>query len=129
MCGRASAPMANKAMYDPKWSKNESFFDKIGLPVSGTIAAVIGALAFAHASTPEEWQKLDAASAKACIAASGFRDAKAGPSLHFSDDLAVDARIVSGVYPQDFMNGALGRMLCLYSRKSERAEMQEIPPL
>ena len=45
------------------------------------------------------------------------------------DDLAVDARIVSGVYPQDFMNGALGRMLCLYTRKSERAEVQEIPPL
>ena len=105
------------------------FLTRPGCRYLASIAAVIGALAFAHASTPEEWQKLDAASAKACIAASGFRDAKAGPSLHFSDDLAVDARIVSGVYPQDFMNGALGRMLCLYSRKSERAEVQEIPPL
>lgn len=89
-------------------------------------AAVTGTLPVAHASTPEAWQKLDEASAKACIAASGFRDAKAEPSLHFSDELAMDARIVSGVYPQDFMNGALGKMLCLYSRKTERAEVQEI---
>jgi hypothetical protein len=90
--------------------------------------AVLNALPLAHASTPEEWQKLDEASAKACIAASGFRDAKAEPSLHFSDELAVDARVVSGIYPQQFMNGATGRMLCLYSRKTERAEVQEILP-
>ncbi len=89
-------------------------------------AFVVGVLPVAQASTPEEWQKLDEASAMACIAASGFRDAKAEPSLHFSDELAVDARVVSGIYPQDFMNGALGRMLCLYSRKTERAEVQEI---
>lgn len=91
-------------------------------------AVLAGALPVAQASTPEEWQKLDDASAKACIAASGFRDAKAEPSLHFSDELAVDARVVSGVYPQDFMNGATGKMLCLYSRKTERAEVQEIKP-
>ena len=91
-------------------------------------AFVVGALPVAQASTPEEWQKLDDASAKACIAASGFRNAKAEPSLHFSDELAVDARIVSGIYPQDFMDGALGKMLCLYSRKTERAEVQEIKP-
>jgi hypothetical protein len=91
-------------------------------------AVVMSALPVAHASTPEEWQKLDEASAKACIAASGFRDAKAEPSLHFSDELAFDARIVSGIYPQDFMNGATGKMLCLYSRKTQRAEVQEIKP-
>lgn len=91
-------------------------------------AAVMGTLTVTHASTPEEWRKLEEASAKACMAASGFRDAKASPSLHFSDELAVDARIVSGVYPQDFMNGALGKMLCLYSRKTERAEVQEMLP-
>lgn len=89
-------------------------------------AAAVGTLVAAHASTPEEWRKLDEASAKACIAASGFRDAKAEPSLHFSDEMAVDARVVSGAYPQDFMNGATGKMLCLYSRKTERAEVQEI---
>ena len=88
----------------------------------------MSALPVSHASTPEEWQKLDEASAKACIAASGFRDAKAEPSLHFSDELAFDARMVSGIYPQDFMNGAVGKMLCLYSRKTERAEVQEIRP-
>ena len=88
----------------------------------------MGPLTVAHASAPEKWQKLEEASAKACMAASGFRDAKAEPSLHFSDELAMDARIVSGVYPQEFMNGAGGKMLCLYSRKTGRAEVQEIKP-
>lgn len=91
-------------------------------------AVLAGVSPVAQASTPEEWQKLDDASAKACIAASGFRDAKAEPSLHFSDELAVDARLVSGIYPQDFMNGVSGKMLCLYSRKTGRAEVQEIKP-
>lgn len=104
------------------------FLKRLGCRNLGFTAVVLGALPFAHASTPEEWQKLDDASARACIAASGFLDAKAEPSLHFSDELAIDARVVSGIYPQQFMNGAMGRMLCLYSRKTERAEVQEIKP-
>ena len=104
------------------------FWGKFGWRQLAFAVAAAGTLPVAHASTPEAWQKLDEASAKACIAASGFRDAKVEPSLHFSDELAIDARIVSGVYPQQFMKGATGRMLCIYSRKTERAEVQEILP-
>jgi hypothetical protein len=82
-------------------------------------------VAMTHASSPDAWAKLDAQSAKACIAASGFKNAKVSASTHFSDDVGYDVRMVSGTYPQKHMKGATGKMLCLYSRKSKIVEVQE----
>lgn len=39
----------------------------------------------------------------------------------------IDARLVTGTYPQAHMKGAKGTMLCLYNRKTRRAETQEAP--
>jgi hypothetical protein len=89
------------------------------------LAALAGA-PVAQASSTEAWAKLDAESAKACIAASGFTKAKVAPSIHFSDDAGYDVRLVSGTYPQKHMKGAAGKMLCLYGRKTKLAEVQEL---
>jgi putative lipoprotein len=68
---------------------------------------------------------VDRASAEACIAASGLRDATAGPVTRFSDDFLMDVRTVDGIWPQAHMQGAPASMLCLYNRRTQRAEAQE----
>ena len=80
-----------------------------------------------HASTSGSWAALDKVSDSACVKASGFRKARVAASIHFSDAVGMDARIVSGIYPQAHMNNAHGRMLCLYSRKTGKTEVQELP--
>jgi hypothetical protein len=79
-----------------------------------------------QASSDDAWAKLDAQSAKACIAASGFKKATVSASTHFSDAAGYDVRIVNGTYPQKHMKGAAGQMLCLYGRKSKLVEVQEL---
>jgi hypothetical protein len=80
----------------------------------------------AFASSPSSWKALDQKSAKACISKSGLRQARIGPAMRFSDRMMVDARIVEGRYRQRHMNGASVKMLCLYNRKLDRAEVQEL---
>ncbi len=46
--------------------------------------------------------------------------------MRFSDRMMMDARIVEGRYRQKHMNGASVKMLCLYNRKLDRAEVQEL---
>ena len=91
-----------------------------------TAFMLIGVDLMAHASSPDAWAKLDADSAKACIAASGLSKAKVSASTHFSDAAGYDVRVVSGIYPQKHMKGAAGQMLCLYGRKSKLVEVQEL---
>ena len=93
---------------------------------AGLILLVSGIASLAQASSPDAWAKLDADSAKACIAASGLTKAKVSTSTHFSDTAGYDVRVVSGIYPQKHMKGAAGKMLCLYGRKSKRVEVQEL---
>lgn len=80
----------------------------------------------ALASSDTAWAALDKASAKACIAATGFKNAKVSAPTRFSDTVGYDARIVTGTYPQAHMKGATGQMLCLYARKSKTVEVQEL---
>lgn len=96
------------------------------LLLSGVLAATV--MATANAATAPSYAALDLQTSAACIAASGLRDAAAGPVVRFSDDFLMDARTVTGTYPQPHMKGAKGTMLCLYNRQTERAETQEIDP-
>ena len=94
-----------------------------------SLTSAILAAAFAvpaYASTPGSYAALDRQTSAACIAASGFRDASVGSVMRFSDRLMIDARTVTGTYPQLHMEGAQGTMLCLYNRRTKRAEMQEM---
>jgi hypothetical protein len=72
------------------------------------------------------YTRLDNAERAACIRASGFIGATVSPrKVGFSDDVGYDIRLVSGVYPQKYMKGARGRMLCAYKRGGGRVEVQE----
>ena len=80
----------------------------------------------ASASTPRAYAELDRRTSAACIAASGLRNAAVGPVIRFSDTFLMDARSVTGAYPQAHMKGAKAAMLCLYNRRTKRAETQEM---
>jgi heat shock protein HslJ len=91
-------------------------------------AAAALAVAVPHlssASTPAADEAVDRASTAACIKASGLEDATVGPITRFSDDFLVDARTVTGAWPQPHMNKTQGMVLCLYNRRTGRAETQE----
>lgn len=79
-----------------------------------------------HAATPASYIALDRQTSTACIAASGLKDATAGAPLRFSDRFLMDVRTVTGTYRQAHMKGATGTMLCLYNRRTKRAETQEM---
>jgi heat shock protein HslJ len=86
----------------------------------------------AVAASKPAWMAVDKASETACKAASGFSNAVAGPPVRFSDRFLIDVRLVKGTYPQAHMKGAKGAMLCLYNRRTKRAEVQEAkmePPM
>lgn len=95
-----------------------------------TIAATtLGAFAFAptaFAATPASWMQIDKASQAACLKAAGLNDAVTGPPIRYSDRLLIDARVVSGTWPQPHMKGAKAEVLCLYHRRTKRVEVQEI---
>lgn len=94
-----------------------------------TLAGAAGAMllaAPATAATPEAWMKVDRASEAACLKAANLGGATAGPPLRFSDRTSVDARVVTGTWPQPHMKGAAAKMLCLYNRKNKRVEVQEL---
>lgn len=92
--------------------------------------AVAGLFAMpAQAATPQAYRELDRASSLACLRASGFRDAAFAPSpLRFSDQMNVDARLITGTYVQRHMKGKQGMVLCLYNRKTRRAEVVDAAP-
>ncbi len=80
----------------------------------------------AYAATPAAFASLDRRTQRACIQASGLRDASVGSVIRFSDRAGIDARTVTGTYPQARMNGATSAMLCVYNRATRRAETQEM---
>ncbi len=96
------------------------------LPLAGIAAASLSLAAPANASAPDAWMKVDKASEAACLKAVNLTGATVGPPTRYSDRFPVDARIVEGIWPQPHMKGAKARMLCLYNRKSKRAEVQEL---
>jgi heat shock protein HslJ len=92
-------------------------------------ALAFSALAIAApavAATPQSYSVADQASAAACRAASGLREATVGPATRFSDAFLMDVRTVTGTWPQRHMKGAKAAMLCLYNRRTRRAETQEV---
>jgi heat shock protein HslJ len=97
-----------------------------GLTLAGAAATAMLLAAPAPAATPEAWAKLDKASEAACLKAANLGGATIGPPIRFSDRTGVDARVVTGMWPQPHMKGAKANMLCLYNRKNKRVEVQEL---
>jgi hypothetical protein len=93
-----------------------------------TILMLVGAAATpAVASTPSAWNAMHVAARRACIAAAGLRAPNVSPALDFSDTSAKTALLVRGTYTQRFMKGATGTFLCLYDRRTKKAEAMEAP--
>ncbi len=91
-------------------------------------AALLAALcAPALASSPDAWAEYEAKVTASCLAASGFKDAKAHTNLiMFGDDVGMDALIVEGAHPQEHMKGEHGMVLCLYNKATETAAVSEM---
>jgi hypothetical protein len=89
-------------------------------------AALLAAMP-AAASTPAAWTAMYKAAERACTTSAGLRTPTVSPAVDFSDDIGKTALLVRGIYPQRFMKGATGTFLCLYDRRTKRAEAHEAP--
>ena len=94
----------------------------------GAAGLVVGVLLFAGpaaASTDAAWAASARAGRAACAAAANFARPTISAPLNFSDQVGRDAMLVRGMYKQRFMKNAWGTMLCLYDRRTHRAEVVE----
>lgn len=89
-------------------------------------AAVAITAAPTLAATPDSYAQPDKASEAACLKAANLGSAIIGPPIRYSDRSGIDARVVTGTWPQPQMKGAKAKMLCLYNRKTKRVEVQEL---
>jgi hypothetical protein len=90
------------------------------------IAAAALLAAPAQASSPAAEAEGNREAQAACLKAADLRDAKiSGRAIAFSDDTGKTAMLVTGRWKPAHMNGARATMLCLYDRRSKRAEAQE----
>ncbi len=95
-----------------------------------TIAAAAAFLPAAHspaaASTSAAIAIGDDQATRACLTASGLRGATlAGGPLMFSDTMDKTAVLVTGRWKPAHMKRARATMLCLYDRRSKKAETVE----
>lgn len=78
------------------------------------------------AATSAEWQRSNSDAARACRKAADLDEAAvAGAPIIFSDDSALTALLVTGRWRPAHMKGARATLLCLFDRRSRRAEVQE----
>jgi hypothetical protein len=91
--------------------------------------AILASAAFAVpacASSDQSWGQLKSRVIEACRRQSGLRSTKiVGYWPYFE---AKAAAMVSGVYPERHMKGRRGVMLCLYDKRTGKAETQEAGP-
>ena len=87
--------------------------------------ALIATAGPALASTDAAWAASNRAGRAACIAAANLVRPSVSAPLNFSDQVGRDAMLVRGMYKQRFMKNAWGTMLCLYDRRTHRAEVAE----
>ena len=83
-----------------------------------------GGVRLAQASSPAAWSAHDREVASACTQASGLKQAAVtGQPMVFDDSLGMTALVVTGRYPQPHMKNQLGRVLCLFDRKTRQAHI------
>lgn len=93
---------------------------KLKLILAAAGVAVLGTAA--PASSPQAWAALDARVKRACILASGLRQAKVVPDkVSFPDRVPVEIRIVEGYNRQSVIDVRL----CAYDRRIGRAATVE----
>ena len=76
----------------------------------------------AAASAASAWSAHDRQVSRACIQASGLKNARAvGTPLLFDDSIGMTALLVTGRYPQPHMKNRSASVLCLFDRKKRKA--------
>ena len=90
-----------------------------------TILAALLVATPATASTEAAWKASARNGRHACIAAANLLRPTVSTPVGFSDRTGYDAMLVRGTYRQKFMKGAKGTILCLYHRRTHRAEAVE----
>jgi hypothetical protein len=98
-----------------------NFFRRI-LAVSLCLALVSTQV---HASSGEAEADFVDGVTEACSESSGLQNAQAADLLQFDDTLNMVATLVTGVYPQPFMKGATGKVLCIYDKETGQTWLQE----
>jgi hypothetical protein len=78
-----------------------------------------------YASSTGAWAKLAADAKARCSAESHLARPSTSAPLVFSDDRGQVALLVTGAFSQKGLRGVQGSYLCLYDRRSRRAEVQE----
>ncbi len=92
---------------------------RLHLPTAALLALSAGA---ATASTPAAWAQLDRQVNRACLTASGLRQAKIIPDkASFPDRVPVEIRIVEGYN----RGNVVDVKLCAYDRRTKRATTTE----
>nr|AGU11822.1 hypothetical protein [uncultured organism] len=79
----------------------------------------------ANASSTGAWAKLAAEAKARCSAESRLLRPSTSAPLVFSDDNGQVALLVTGAFPQRGLRGVQGSYLCLYDRRTGKAEVQE----
>ncbi|MEA5593017.1 hypothetical protein [Rivularia sp. UHCC 0363] len=99
---------------------------KIALVGLASIFLIGLTINYVTASSPEAWATHRKEVISSCIRVSGLRNARsAGEIITFSDDVGYDALLVKGNYPQPHMNNRIGKMLCLFNRRTRKADVSE----
>ena len=89
-----------------------------------TLVAATALAGVAHASSPDAWLDLRKRSNKACIASTGLKGAKVTGYIDTFESVAVS--IIEGVWRQKEMKGAKARFVCVFDKRTGKAEAQEL---
>lgn len=77
-----------------------------------------------QASSDDAWLEQDKLQRRTCLAQSNLKNKKVlGSPILFSDSVGYTALVIGGGYPQKHMQGQEGRELCLFERKTGKAEI------
>ncbi len=88
------------------------------------LAALIAVAGPVAASTPGSWAAMHQRADRACVAMSGLsRPELLAQRMSFSDTIGVEGRMIRGTDSR----GRNQRKLCLYDRRTGRAEVQDAP--
>ncbi|MBE7186403.1 MAG: hypothetical protein INR68_18585 [Methylobacterium mesophilicum] len=79
----------------------------------------------ADASSPDAEAAFTLAVAEKCAASSGLKHAHVSELVQFDDTLNKVVTLVTGVFPQRALKGAMGKMLCVYDKRTKQVWIDE----
>lgn len=90
------------------------------------LSAFVAICGNVHASSPDAWATHNKLVASSCVKASGLRDARPiGDPVDFDDRVGYTALLIQGHYPQPHMKNKIGRVLCLFDKRSRTPYVSE----